>query len=306
MWQSYAKVLILCHSVRRLPDGTRERHATVNEAQRELLEQRYGRDEAPAGLIWNEQVEALLRHRSVRAFLPEPLPEGALETMVAAAQSASTSSNLHHWSVVAVTAPELKARLTEFTRSRLSGTTYRFVDEAPVVLLWVADNSRNHAITEERGEVAASLEYLDSFTTATIDTAIAAQNAVVAAEAIGLGAVYLGAMRNRAEELADLIGLPDHSYVAFGLAVGVPDPERAGGIRPRPPQRVVLHHDRYSPTPSAQWVPGYEAVSERFRDDQGMRPRSWTDSVVTGTSLEYLDGREELRDAVTGRGHGLG
>lgn len=41
-------------------------------------------------------------HRTVRAFTDQPLPDRAIETLIAAAQSASTSSNLQVWSVVAV------------------------------------------------------------------------------------------------------------------------------------------------------------------------------------------------------------
>ena len=60
---------------------------------------------------WNETIATILSHRSVRAFLPDPLPAGTLERLVAAAQSASTSSNLQTWSVIAVEDPERKARL---------------------------------------------------------------------------------------------------------------------------------------------------------------------------------------------------
>ncbi|MEN0136884.1 MAG: nitroreductase family protein, partial [Rhodococcus sp. (in: high G+C Gram-positive bacteria)] len=172
-----------------------------------LLEGRYGNQRKPENVIWNEHIEMLLAHRSVRTFLPDSLPEGALETMVAAAQSASSSSNLHHWSVVAVTDRALKEKLTVLSGSDHFGTVHPFVNEAPVVLLWVVDNSRNHAIASQRGALVETFDYLDSFTMGTIDTAIAAQNAVVAAEAIGLGAVYIGSMRNRSQELAELIDL---------------------------------------------------------------------------------------------------
>jgi len=59
----------------------------------------------------NPVIEQLLAHRSVRAYLPDPLPEGTLQTLVAAAQSASNSSNLQAWSVVAVQDTARKARL---------------------------------------------------------------------------------------------------------------------------------------------------------------------------------------------------
>lgn len=83
----------------------------------DLIAARYGDQHVPKNIIWNDQIEGILNHRSIRNYLDKALPEGWLETLVAAAQSASTSSNLQQWSVVAVTDPELKARVrTESTR----------------------------------------------------------------------------------------------------------------------------------------------------------------------------------------------
>ena len=67
----------------------------------ELMQLRYRDGIVPDG-PWNEVIASLLAHRSVRAFLRDPLPPGTLERLVAAASSASTSSNLQTWSVVAV------------------------------------------------------------------------------------------------------------------------------------------------------------------------------------------------------------
>lgn len=70
-------------------------------AAERLLWARY-RDGAALEGPWNAVIATILAHRSVRAFTREPLPAGTLERLVAAAQSASTSSNLQTWSVVAV------------------------------------------------------------------------------------------------------------------------------------------------------------------------------------------------------------
>jgi Nitroreductase family len=79
-----------------------------------LLRARYGDDAIPTAGSWNATLDLLLAHRSVRSYLPKPLPDGALETMVAAAQSASTSSNLQNCS--AVQGVPLLANMTEFGR----------------------------------------------------------------------------------------------------------------------------------------------------------------------------------------------
>ena len=62
---------------------------------------------------------------------------------------------------------------------------------------------------------------------APIDAALAAQNAVVAAQSLGLRTVYIGAMRNDPVRVAELLGLPPRAFVVFGLCVGYADPESA-------------------------------------------------------------------------------
>ncbi|XXT12496.1 nitroreductase family protein [Sorangium sp. So ce367] len=76
--------------------------------------ERYGSEgPAPRFAQWNEVIEALLGHRSVRRYAPKPLPEGTLELLVAAAQSAPSSSNLQLWSVLSVEDAERRRRLSE-------------------------------------------------------------------------------------------------------------------------------------------------------------------------------------------------
>ena len=43
---------------------------------------------------WNDALDTIMSHRSVRTYRDEPLPPGTLELLIAAAQSAATTSNL--------------------------------------------------------------------------------------------------------------------------------------------------------------------------------------------------------------------
>lgn len=277
-----------------------------SDNQRYLLEQRYGAQPKPDNIIWSAQVEAMLGHCSVRTFRPEPLPEGAIETLVAAAQSASTSSALHQWSLVAVTDPELKQQIATTIALTVPTDRIPWIEECSALLLWVADASRSAAITREQGGDPVVLDYLDSFLMASVDATLAAQNASLAAESIGLGVVFLGVMRNAAKEIAELINLPPFSFVTFGMAVGHPDPARPGGIRPRPAQAVVLHHNRYDQNRYRDYVPGYETASQQFREKRRMKNKTWQGAIHEAmTSMDYMGGREKLRDMVTQQGFKL-
>src|SRR5690606_21737561 len=135
--------------------------------QQFLLEQRYGAQRKPENILWNDTISALLSHRSVRSYLPDPLPADALATIVAAAQSASNSSNLHQWSVIAITDAELKAKIAATSRNHGPGNPY--IEQAPVLLIWVADLARNNTIATADGSSAVVHDYLDSLVMATID-----------------------------------------------------------------------------------------------------------------------------------------
>ena len=72
---------------------------------------RYGANAAPAEADLTPLIEQLLAHRSVRAYLPDPVSDAQLAAIIAAAQSAASSSNLNVWSVVAVRDAGTRARL---------------------------------------------------------------------------------------------------------------------------------------------------------------------------------------------------
>jgi nitroreductase len=206
-----------------------------------VLHDRYGTDfdyelDAP----WNDSLTTLLSHRSVRAYLPKPLPTGTLETLIAAAQSAATSSNLQTWSVVAIEDPERKARLAQLAGNQAQ------IRQVPLFLVWLADLARLARIAEQRRLPSEGLNYLEMFLMAAIDASLAAQNAVIAAESLGLSTVYIGAMRNQPEAVAAELGLPKQVFAVFGLCVGYADSMQLPEIKPRLPQEAVLHRETYS------------------------------------------------------------
>jgi nitroreductase len=262
-----------------------------------LLRDRY-RQDLPLPAQWNETLDVLLSHRSVRAYLPGPLPAGTLETLVAAAQSAATSSNLQAWSVVAVEDPARKARLAE-----LAGNQKHIV-EAPLFLVWLVDLARLGRMAEERGVPADALPYLESFLVGVVDAALAAQSAVVALESLGLGSVYIGAMRNKPAEVAAELGLPPHVFALFGMAIGRPDPARPASVKPRLPQQAVLFRENYGwDATQRDAIAAYDERMRGFQREQGQAEQGWT--VPIGNRVRdagSLSGRDVLRSVL----HGLG
>lgn len=264
------------------------------------LAARYGAAAFPPAGPWNDTIALLLDHRSVRAYQPDPLPVGTLETLVAAAQSAATSSNMQTWSVVAVTDPARKARLARLSNDQM------FIAQAPLFLAFLADLSRAQRIGEAEGVEMGNLAYLETFMVGAIDAALAAQNAVVAAESLGLGTVYIGGLRNHPEEVARVGGLPEGAAVVFGLVVGRPDADRPAAIKPRLPQSVVLHDEAYDLAGQAAPIVAYDETARAFQARTGQDPVGWRALVLArGASAAALKGRDRLKQALRTLGFAL-
>ncbi|WP_047459368.1 NADPH-dependent oxidoreductase [Rhizobium rhizogenes] len=253
-----------------------------------LATERYRNDQGLAG-DWNETLDTLLSHRSVRNYLPKAVPEDVLHLAIAAAQSAPSSSNLQAWSVIAVEDEARKSRL-----NTVAGTQ-RQITQAPLLLIWLADLNRSRTIAAERGSSAEGLDYVESFLLGVIDAALAAQNAVSALESLGLGTCYIGAIRNDPEVVARELELPEGVFPVFGLTVGYPDPAVLAGVKPRLPQSTVLHRERYDTTPRPGDLEDYNAALGSFQAEQSMPLTDWTEQVKNriGT-VEALKGRHLL------------
>lgn len=270
----------------------------AQERLQPLWRERYRNGPALA-VGWNETIETLLSHRTVRSYLPAALPDGALELAVSAAQSAPSSSNLQAWDVIAVEDVALKSRL-----NILAGNQ-RQIDEAPVLLIWLANLSRLRKVAAERSIPSEGLDYLESFLIGAIDAALAAQNALVALESLGLGTCYIGALRNHPQAVAAELGLPPEVVAVFGMTVGVPDPRAVSAVKPRLPQRVVLHRERYAPAQPAD-LEAYDGTLRGFQVEQKMPSVDWTEQAARRiSSTEALRNRDQLRQELTGLGFQL-
>lgn len=186
----------------------------------------------------NPTLTQIHRHGSVRRYKPDPVPASVIKKIVAAGQRASTSSNMQTYSVVAVTSQEKRDQLAE----RCGGQKH--ISQAPVFLAWCADRARLDRVAELCG-YSQNLEMLENFLVAAVDAAVAAQNAALAAESLGLGICYIGGIRNDPQGVIDLLKLPRGVFPITGMTVGFP--EASPKPRPRLPQAAILHWENYNP-----------------------------------------------------------
>lgn len=245
----------------------------------------------------NEVIAQLKKHRSIRKYSEKPVSREQIEEIVEAAQWASSSSNVQAYSVIAVTDRERKDKLKELCGQQA------YISECPVFLVWCGDLSRLKSAAERHLPDRETYEdTTENLIVATVDAALAAQNAAVAAESLGLGIVYIGGIRNRSEEVAELLGLPELVYPVFGMCVGYSDQEP--GQRPRLPQQAVLHWNGYDPESSEKGVEQYDEVMVKYLRERtgGAKDTPW--SVLMAEKLAQ-PARLHMREFLEKRGFGF-
>ncbi len=218
-------------------------------------------------------IDSLLQHRSIRKFTSEAIEEHLLERILRAGQSAATSSFVQAYSLIRITDSQLRGKLAE-----LSGNQ-SYVAECAEFFVCCADLARNRDICLQAGQTAEP-GYMEQFIIATVDTALMAQNMVVAAESIGLGICFIGGIRNNPQQVSDLLGLPEFTYPVFGLCLGYPahNPE----TKPRLPRSLWVMENHYKPVETGSDLEDYDqAVSEYYKTRTGNRKNtSWTEEML--------------------------
>lgn len=186
----------------------------------------------------NDVIETILAHRSVRSFTSTPLTKEQVKLIVKSAQAAATSSFVQAYTIIGVEDPKKKQELAVLAGNQ------SYVAENGYFFVFCADLYRLELAAEMEGKSGTeTLESTEKFMVALIDAALAAQNATLAAESMGLGICYIGGIRNRLPEVAKLLNLPDRVVPLFGLAVGYPT--RKPGQKLRLPIENIFQVDGY-------------------------------------------------------------
>ena len=153
-----------------------------------------------------ENLELIFSRRSIREYTDEPISDEALHTILEAGMSGPTCANTRDWSFIVVRDKETLNKMAD-GNGRPAGP----LRGAAVGILVLGDLERAFARAQEYW---------------VIDGAIAAQNMILAAKALGIGSVWLGTwpQMERVEKQRELFDLPEtvipHSIIAFGYPAG--------------------------------------------------------------------------------------
>lgn len=217
-----------------------------------------------------------------------------MSALVACAQSAATSSNLQLWSIVSVQDPATRDKIATLSEN------YEHIRKAGWFLCFIADHYRLKQVAARVGEGAEGLPYTEFYTMAVIDAALAAERMVCAAESLGLGICYIGALRNNAPAIKEILDLPEGAFGVFGLCIGWPAEPLRAEIKPRLRQDAIWHRERYDRDVN---VDEYDQRMREFYGAQKMKGDvTWSMRSGRRVDEHHMTGREILFDWLRSQG----
>lgn len=181
-------------------------------------------------------MQTIFNHRSIRKYKSDAVPAETLRRIIEAANRASNTGNMQLVSIVATTKDEIKKALAP------AHFNQKMITEAPLVLTFCADVNRMNKWCDLRNAKHGFMN-MQTLYTATIDATIAAQNAALEAEHLGLGICYLGTTTYNARQIVEVLNLPKGVMPVTTITVGFPAdmPE----LTERLPVEAILHMEQY-------------------------------------------------------------
>ncbi|MBB6217734.1 nitroreductase [Anaerosolibacter carboniphilus] len=240
----------------------------------------------------NDVIRLLKSHRSIRKFTDQGIDESVIREIIESAQWASSSSFVQAYSIIGI-----KDQANKRLLAQLCGEQ-SYIETCPVFLVFCADLNRLEMACTVHGMKMVG-EYTESFIMSTVDAALAAQNAMIAAESLGLGGVYIGGIRNNPEEVSKLLKLPEFVYPVFGICLGYPaqDP----GSKPRLPLAVIYKEEFYNNENDLKKIEDYDQKISAYYVErtQGKRSDSWTQQMAEKMQAET---RPHMKEYLRNRG----
>lgn len=157
-----------------------------------------------------DTLECIATRRSIRRYMDRPVEPEKVEALLAAAMAAPSAGNQQPWRFVVTSNCEILKRIAKISPYA------KMLPEAPLAIVVCGET--------------AGLRHPDMWPQ---DCAAATQNILLAAHALGLGAVWLGFYphRDRTEGLASFLGVPISVLPLAVVAVGYPAERKEPAVR---------------------------------------------------------------------------
>ena len=210
----------------------------------------------------NNTIKQLFERKSVRVYQDKPIEAKEKQLIFNAAIQAPTAGNMTLYSIIDIQDQAIKEKLAKTCDNQ------PFIAKAPLVLIFVADYQK----------------WYDAFS----DTLIAAQNAVVAAESLGIGSCFIGDIIEQYEVHRELLNLPQYTAPVGMLVMGYPTEQQQHRTKPaRFDSKYVVSVDRYEKFDDEKLVKMFDDRAVLANRSSGGRSfvddiynRKWTDPFI--------------------------
>ena len=192
-------------------------------------------------------VELLKQRASLRRYDQKPVSQEHLDAIIECAMRAPTAGNMMLYSMIMVEEGRKKEILSRTCDNQ------PFIARAPLVLIFAADYQKwydyYHAgnVVEYCRREGLPFAYPTeaNLLLAACDALVAAQNAVIAGESLGIGSCYIGDIMERYEDHKKLLNLPDYVFPIAMLCMGYYPEKYTKTFRPRFKRDYVVFRDSY-------------------------------------------------------------
>jgi nitroreductase len=295
-----------------------ENYKKFDETTLSNFQARYGEAIPDNTFPVNEFIENILARKTVRKFLDKQIDPKLFEKLIACAQSAPTSSMIQPWSIIVLKDKKQKFKFFQSDNINHTGLltspslkepadpeNFSAITGCDIFIIWLVDCSLMDKIfTDESLTIShPELETLrksayesarnSSFEIRSIcDAVIAAQTFCLAAESMGLGTMYCGSIKTM--DLKTKFNIPDHAMPLFGICVGYPDTGLNNTVKPRLPQRFIVHNETYQ-SKDFNDVKLYNKLLELFYKTHQLS-RDWFYRIIARTQISQTS--EKYRELI--------
>ncbi|MBN1354722.1 nitroreductase family protein [bacterium] len=212
----------------------------------------------------NETLEILYNRASLRSYLDRDIPQEVMQKIYKAGKHAATGGNLQPVSIIEIRDREIRKKLGEMCWQN-------FMADAPVHLLFCIDLRRLQRWAALNRAPFTATRSIRTFWISFQDVIICAQNICTAADAIGLGSVYIGTIMEYLKDLKVMFELPEGVLPVVLLCLGYPvkKPEISNKLD----AQVFVHSEKYRELPDAELNDSYRRKYPRERFEMTEKTR---------------------------------
>ncbi|MEG0778898.1 MAG: nitroreductase family protein [Oscillospiraceae bacterium] len=227
----------------------------------------------------NEILKSLRERKSVRAYADIEITSEIKADIIDAALQAPTAGNMTLYSIIDVTDPAVKERLAVLCDNQ------PFIAKAPMILVFLADQQKWFDSFKIMYGDCVRKPRTGDYALAAADALIAAQNAVVAAESLGLGSCYIGDVIENYEGVKELLALPQFVVPAALVCFGYPTEQQKS--RHKPPRfkaEYVVSENSYKQLDKTalteMFNTKYDSTDGFDKDVAGLYERKWSQAFM--------------------------